>query len=150
VSAKDKGTGKENKITIKANSGLSESEIEQMVKDGEANAEADKKHVELVQARNNAESTLNGFKKDFETHGDKVTPEEKAKAEEAIKATEDAMLGDDVNVLQDSIPKLYDAIGPITAKKFEEEEAKKKAEEAANPTTTEDSTVVDAEVKESK
>ena len=150
VSAKDKGTGKENKITIKANSGLSESEIEQMVKDGELNAEADKKHVELVQARNNAESILNGFKKDFETHGDKVTPEEKAKAEEAIKATEDAMLGDDVKVLQESIPKLYEAIGPITAKKFEEEEAKKKAEEAANPTTTEESTVVDAEVKESK
>jgi len=157
VSAKDKGTGKENKITIKANSGLSEAEIQQMVKDAELNAEADKKHVELVQARNSAEGTLFGFKKDFEQYSDKVTPEEKATAEAAIKAVEDAMGGDDPKAIQDSIPKLYEAIGPITKIKFEEEEAKKKAEEAANPTTaTEetakpaDDTVVDAEVKESK
>jgi molecular chaperone DnaK len=158
VSAKDKNTGKENKITIKANSGLSEAEIQEMVKDAEANAEADKKQVELVQARNTAESTLNGFKKDVETHGDKVTPEEKAKAEEAIKAVETAMEGDDPKAIQDSIPKLYEAVGPITAKKFEEEEAKKKAEEAANSTATteeattpvDETTVVDAEVKESK
>jgi molecular chaperone DnaK len=158
VSAKDKGTGKENKITIKANSGLSESEIEQMVKDGELNAEADKKHVELVQARNSAEGTLFGFKKDFEQYSDKVTPEEKQTAEDAIKAVETAMEGDDPKAIQDSIPKLYEAIGPITKFKYEEEEAKKKAEEAANPTATteetakpaDDTTVVDAEVKESK
>jgi molecular chaperone DnaK len=158
VSAKDKGTGKENKITIKANSGLSEAEIQQMVKDAELNAEADKKHVELVQARNSAEGTLFGFKKDFEQYSDKVTPEEKATAEAAIKAVEDAMGGDDPKAIQDSIPKLYEAIGPITKIKFEEEEAKKKAEEAANPTAAteetakpaDDTTVVDAEVKESK
>jgi molecular chaperone DnaK len=158
VSAKDKGTGKENKITIKANSGLSESEIQQMVKDGELNAEADKKHVELVQARNSAEGTLFGFKKDFEQYSDKVTPEEKQTAEDAIKAVETAMEGDDPKAIQDSIPKLYEAIGPITKFKFEEEEAKKKAEEAANPSATteetakpvDDSTIVDAEVKESK
>jgi molecular chaperone DnaK len=150
VSAKDKGTGKENKITIKANSGLSESEIQEMVKDAEANAEADKKHVELVQARNNAEGTLNGFKKDLASYGDKVTPEEKQTAEDAIKAVETAMEGDDPKVIQDSIPKLYEAIGPITKLKYEEEEAKKKAEEAANPTTEapKDENVVDAEVKE--
>ena len=158
VSAKDKGTGKENKITIKANSGLSESEIQQMVKDGELNAEADKKHVELVQARNSAEGTLFGFKKDFEEYKDKVTEEERNKADEAIKAVETAMEGDDPKVIQDSIPKLYEAIGPITKFKYEEEEAKKKAEEAANPSATteetakptDDTTVVDAEVKESK
>jgi molecular chaperone DnaK len=157
VSAKDKGTGKENKITIKSDSGLSESEIQQMVKDAEENAEADKKLVELIQARNNAEGTLNGFKKDFEQYSDKVTAEEKATAEAAIKAVEDAMEGDDPKVIEDSIPKLYEAIGPITKLKYEEEEAKKKAEEAANPTATEetakpadDATVVDAEVKETK
>jgi molecular chaperone DnaK len=145
VSAKDKGTGKENKITIKANSGLSESEIQQMVKDGELNAEADKKHVELVQARNSAEGTLFDFKKDFEAYKDKVTEEERNKADEAIKAVETAMESDDPKIIQDSIPKLYEAIAPITKIKFEEEEAKKKAEE----TSKTDSTVVDAEIKES-
>jgi molecular chaperone DnaK len=152
VSAKDKGTGKENKITIKSDSGLSENEIQQMVKDAEENAEADKKLVELIQARNNAEGTLNGFKKDFEQYSDKVTAEEKATAEAAIKAVEDAMEGDDPAVIQDSIPKLYEAIGPITKLKYEEEEAKKKAEEEANKTseTPKDENVVDAEVKEPK
>jgi len=155
VSAKDKGTGKENKITIKANSGLSESEIQQMVKDAELNAEADKKHVELVTARNNAEGTLFGFKKDFEAYKDQVTEEERNKADEAIKAVEEAMKGDDAKVIQESVPKLYEAIGPITAKKYEAEEAKKKAEEANKPQEetakpTDDTTVVDAEVKESK
>jgi molecular chaperone DnaK len=152
VSAKDKNTGKENKITIKSDSGLSEREIEQMVKDAEENAEADKKLVELIQARNNAEGTLNGFKADFEKYGDRVTPEEKQKVEDAIKVVETAMQGDDPAAIQDSIPKLYEAIGPITKIKYEEEEAKKKAEEEANKTTEapKDENVVDAEVKESK
>jgi molecular chaperone DnaK len=152
VSAKDKGTGKENKITIKSDSGLSESEIQQMVKDAEENAEADKKLVELIQARNNAEGTLNGFKKDLEQYGDRVTPEEKQKVEDAIKVVEDAMKGEDAAAIQDSIPKLYEAIGPITKIKYEEEEAKKKAEEEANKTTEapKDENVVDAEVKETK
>jgi molecular chaperone DnaK len=152
VSAKDKGTGKENKITIKSDSGLSESEIQQMVRDAEENAEADKKLVELIQARNNAEGTLNGFKKDFEQYGDRVTPEEKQKVEDAIKIVEDAMKGEDAAAIQDSIPKLYEAIGPITKIKYEEEEAKKKAEEEANKTTEapKDENVVDAEVKETK
>jgi molecular chaperone DnaK len=150
ISAKDKGTGKENKITIKSNSGLSEAEIQQMVKDAELNAEADKKQVELVQARNGAESTLFGFKQDFDKYSDKVTPEEKTKAEEAIKAVEEALKGDDATVIQESIPKLYEAIGPITKAKSDDEEAKKKAEEA-NKTTeaSKDDNVVDAEVKES-
>ena len=106
----------------------------------------------MIQARNNAEGTLNGFKKDFEQYSDKVTAEEKATAEAAIKAVEDAMEGDDPAVIQDSIPKLYEAIGPITKLKYEEEEAKKKAEEEANKTsdTPKDENVVDAEVKEPK
>ena len=89
VSAKDKGTGKENKITIKANSGLSESEIQQMVKDAELNAEADKKHVELVTARNNAEGTLFGFKKDFEAYKDQVTEEERNKIRQIRQSVDD-------------------------------------------------------------
>jgi len=156
VSAKDQGTGKENKITIKANSGLSDDEIKQMIKDGEENAEADKKLRELITARNNAEGTLNGFKKDLADYGDQVTAEEKQKAEDAIKKVEDAMEGTEAKDIEDAIPLMYDAMGPITKAKFDAEEAKKKAEEAANPTSadattetkaTDESTVVDAEVK---
>ena len=150
IGAKDKGTGKENKITIKSNSGLSESEIQEMVKDAELNAESDKKARELIEARNGAESTLFGFKQDFEKYSDKVTEEEKTKAEEAIKAVEEALKGDDPTVIQESIPKLYEAIGPITKAKSDDEEAKKKAEEATKTTETpKDDNVVDAEVKES-
>ena len=150
IGAKDKGTGKENKITIKSNSGLSESEIQEMVKDAELNAESDKKARELIEARNNAESTLFGFKQDFEKYSDKVTEEEKTKAEEAIKTVEEALKGDDAKAIEDSIPKLYEAIGPITKAKNDAEEAKKKAEEATKTTETpKDDNVVDAEVKES-
>jgi molecular chaperone DnaK len=152
VSAKDKGTGKENKITIKSDSGLSESEIQQMVQDAEANAEADKKQVELIQARNGAESTYNTFKKDFDEFKDQVTEEERTKAEEALDTLNKVIQGDDVEAINKANTDLYQAIGPITGKKYEAEEAKKKAEEAANPTTetSKDETVVDAEVKEAK
>jgi molecular chaperone DnaK len=150
IGAKDKGTGKENKITIKSNSGLSEAEIQEMVKDAELNADSDKKARELIEARNGAESTVYGFKQDFDKYKDQVTEEEKTKAEEAIKAVEEAIKGDDPTVIQESIPKLYEAIGPITKAKSDDEEAKKKAEEA-NKTTeaSKDDNVVDAEVKES-
>ena len=148
VSAKDQSTGKENKITIKANSGLSEAEIAQMVKDGEENAEADKQMRDLIVARNNAEGTLNGFKSDFEKYSDKVTEEERQKAADAIKAVEDAMEGTDAKAIEESVPKLYEAIGPITKLKFEEEEAKKKAEEAANSDAT--ANTVNAESTETK
>ena len=150
IGAKDKGTGKENKITIKSNSGLSEAEIQEMVKDAELNAESDKKARELIEARNGAESTVYGFKQDFDKYKDQVTEEEKTKAEEAIKAVEEAIKGDDPTVIQESIPKLYEAIGPITKAKSDDEEAKKKAEEA-NKTTeaSKDDNIVDAEVKES-
>ena len=141
VSAKDKGTGKENKITIKANSGLSESEIQAMVKDAELNAEADKKAVELIQARNGAEGTLNGFRKDFEAHKDEVTEEERSKAEEALRALDDAIAGDDVEEINKKVTELYQAIGPITGKKYE---AEQKAKEASDK---KDDEVVDAEVK---
>src|SRR5205814_4235298 len=95
VSAKDKGTGKENKITIKANSGLSEEEIEQMVKDAEAHAEDDKKQVELVQARNAADAMIHSVKKSLAEHGGKRDAGEKEKVEAALKEAEEALKGDD-------------------------------------------------------
>ena len=100
VSAKDKATGKENKITIKANSGLSEDEINKMVADAEANAEEDKKRVEIVQARNTAEAMVHSVKKSLEEHGDKVEADEKAKIEEAVKELEAVMSGEDKDAIE--------------------------------------------------
>jgi len=91
VSAKDKATGKENKITIKANSGLSDEEIEKMVKDAEANADEDKKARELVDVRNQCDSLIHSVKKTLSEHGDKVNPEEKAGIEQAIQEAEAAL-----------------------------------------------------------
>jgi molecular chaperone DnaK len=149
ISAKDKGTGKENKITIKSSSGLSEAEIQQMVKDAELNAEADKKQVELIQARNGAEGTYNNFKKDFDAYKDQVSEEERTKAEEALNALTEAIKGDDVEAINKANTDLYQAIGPITGKKYEAEEAAKKAAEGATESKTDDN-VVDVEVKEAK
>ena len=97
VSAKDKGTGKENKITIKANSGLSEEEIQKMVKDAELNAVEDAKKVELVQARNQADAMLHSVKKSVAEHGDKLDAAEKEKIEVALKDVETAMKDDSVD-----------------------------------------------------
>ncbi len=95
VSAKDKGTGKENKITIKANSGLTEAEIQQMVRDAEANAAEDKKKLELVQARNSADALVHSVKKSLAEHGDKLDAAEKEKIEAALKDAEAAIKSDD-------------------------------------------------------
>ena len=148
VSAKDKNTGKENKITIKSNSGLSESEIQDMIKDAELNAEADKKQRELVEVRNTAESTVHGFKDDIEKYGDKVPAEEKTKVEDAIKGINEAVKGDDVEAIQKSISTLYESIGTITAAKVKAEEEEKAAETAAESEKPADDNIVDAEFKE--
>jgi molecular chaperone DnaK len=95
VSARDKGTGKENKITIKANSGLSDDEINRMVKDAEAHAEEDKKAHELVEARNQCDAMVHSVKKALSEHGDKIEADEKGKIEAAIKDAEEAMKGND-------------------------------------------------------
>ena len=148
VSAKDKNTGKENKITIKSNSGLSESEIQDMIKDAELNAEADKKQRELVEVRNTAESTVHGFKDDIEKYGDKVPAEEKTKVEDAIKGINEAVKGDDVEAIQKSISTLYESMGTITAAKVKAEEEEKAAETAAESEKPADDNIVDAEFKE--
>ena len=91
VSAKDKATGKENKITIKANSGLSEDEIQRMVKDAEAHAEEDRKLMETVQARNGLDALVHSVKKSLAEYGDKVGADEKAKIEAALKDAEELL-----------------------------------------------------------
>jgi molecular chaperone DnaK len=95
VSARDKATGKENKITIKANSGLSEGEIAKMVKDAEANAEDDRKRVELTQSRNQADGLVHSVRKSLTEYGDKIDASEKTRIEDAIKAAEEAIKTDD-------------------------------------------------------
>lgn len=95
VTAKDKATGKENQITIKANSGLSEEEIQKMVKDAEIHAEEDKRVQELANARNHADSMIHMARKSLSDYGDKIDSSDKAKVEEAIKALEDAARGND-------------------------------------------------------
>jgi molecular chaperone DnaK len=91
VSAKDKGTGKENKITIKANSGLNDEEIQRMMRDAEAHAEEDKKAHEMVEARNQCDAMVHSVKKALADHGDKIEADEKAKIEAAVKEAEDIM-----------------------------------------------------------
>ena len=123
ISAQDKGTGKKNNITIKSDSGLSEAEIEQMIKDAEANADADKKVKELIEARNTADSQKHSLQKDFDEVKDSLSDEEKTKFEDAVKAIDDAYSGDDVAAINEAVSKLFEAASPVFAKKQEAEQA---------------------------
>jgi molecular chaperone DnaK len=109
VSAKDKATSKEQKITIQASGGLSDEEIEQMVKDAEANAEADKKRRELVEARNQAESLLHATKKSLDEHKDKVDASTVEAIELAMGALEEASAGEDAGKIKSAIQNLTEA-----------------------------------------
>jgi len=139
ISAKDKGTGKENKITIKSDSGLSKEEIERMVQDAEANAEADKKQRELVDARNTADAMLHNSKPEIEKYSDQITSEEKANIDDAVMALKDVVTGNDATLIQNSIKKLGEAMNPILMKKSADE----------NKSNNPEDNIVDAEVKES-
>jgi len=123
VSAKDKSTGKENKITIKANSGLSDEEIQKMVKDAEANAEDDKKRVAMVQARNAGEAMVHSVKKSLEEHGDKVSADEKAKIEEAIKEAEAALKTEDQAAIESKTENLMKASQKLGEKVYADAQA---------------------------
>ena len=162
VGAKDKGTGKENKITIKANSGLSEAEIQQMVKDAELNAAEDHKKVELVQARNQAEASAHSVKKSLGEHGDKLEAAEKEAIEAAVKDLEEALKGDD----KAAIDAKTEALMTVSQKLGEKVYAASQAEAAAAAgaaggaaqqagsegasSSAKDDDIVDAEVKEVK
>ena len=128
ISAQDKGTGKKNNITIKSDSGLSESEIEQMIKDAEANADADKKAKELIEARNNADAQKHSLEKDFDEVSDRLSDDEKLAFESALSKVEEATKGDDVEAITTSVSKLYEAASPVFAKKQEAEQASKAPE----------------------
>ena len=153
VGAKDKGTGKENKITIKANSGLSEAEIQQMVKDAELNAVEDKKKLELVQARNAGEAAVHSVKKSLTEHGDKIEAMEKEAIEAAAKALEDALKGEDKDVIEAKTEALMTASQKLGEKVYADMQAQQAAASAGAAGTDakpQDDNVVDAEVKEVK
>ena len=159
VSAKDKATGKENKITIKANSGLSEAEIQQMVKDAELNAAEDHKKVELVQARNQGDAMVHSVRKSLGEHGDKLDAGEKDKIEAAIKALEEAIKGDDKADIEGKTEALMTASQKLGEKMYADAAAAAQAAGAgagAAPGAQQagaapaDDNVVDAEVKEVK
>jgi molecular chaperone DnaK len=161
VGAKDKGTGKENKITIKANSGLSEAEIQQMVKDAELNAADDKKKLELVQARNEADANMHSVKKSLTEYGDKLDAGEKEKIEAAIKDVEDALKSDDKDTIKSKSEALMAASQKLGEKMYADMQAKQAAEggaeaaggaehQGAQASKPQDDNVVDAEVKEVK
>ena len=123
VSAKDKATGKENKITIKANSGLTDEEIQKMVKDAEANADEDKKRVAMVQARNAGEAMVHSVKKSLEEHGDKIDADEKAKIEEAIKEAEAALKTEDQTQIEAKTENLMKASQKLGEKVYADAQA---------------------------
>jgi molecular chaperone DnaK len=166
VSAKDKGTGKENKITIKANSGLSEEEIQKMVKDAEINAVEDKKKLEIIQSRNQADSALHSVKKSLGEHADKIEASEKEAIESAIKALEEALKGDDKEAIDAKTEALMTASQKLGEKVYADMQAAQAAQAAsagaagaaggahehagAHASQANDDNVVDAEVKEVK
>ncbi|MFC5499495.1 molecular chaperone DnaK [Caenimonas terrae] len=159
VGAKDKGTGKENKITIKANSGLSEAEIQKMVKDAELNAADDKKKLELVQARNQAEATVHSVRKSLTEYGAKLEAGEKEKIEAAVKDVEEALKGEDKAAIEEKGNALMAVSQKLGEKMYADMQAKQAAEaagggaggaEAGGAKPADDDNVVDAEVKEVK
>ncbi|MFO7908577.1 molecular chaperone DnaK [Vreelandella aquamarina] len=149
VSAKDKATNKEQSIVIKASSGLTDDEIEQMVRDAEAHADEDKKFEELVQLRNQADSMIHATRKTLTEAGDKATDDEKQAIEAAISELEEAVKGDDQDDIQKKLDTLTEASGQLAQKMYAEQaEAAQQAEgdDAENAKPEED--VVDAEYEE--
>ncbi|MEC8429452.1 MAG: molecular chaperone DnaK, partial [Pseudomonadota bacterium] len=153
VSAKDNATGKEQSIVIKASSGLSDDEIESMVRDAEANAEADKAFEELVTARNTLDGLISATKKTLEEAGDKATAEEKSAIEAALAEAEEAVKGDDKAAMEAATTKLTEASGSLAQKLYAEQAAQAQggAEGAAEQAAPEaEEGVVDAEFEEVK
>lgn len=152
ISAKDKGTGKSQSIQIKADSGLTDEEIEQMVRDAEANAEADKKFAELANVRNEADGRIAGVQKALKENGDKATDEEKQAVETAIGELELATKEDDVDAIKAKLEALDNAFLPIGTKIYSTDQGGADAGQAPKQDQTKpaDDGVVDAEFTEVK
>ncbi|NLZ78693.1 MAG: molecular chaperone DnaK [Gammaproteobacteria bacterium] len=149
VSAKDKATGKEQSIVIKANSGLSDDEVEQMVRDAEAHADEDRKFEELATARNQGDQLVHATRKMITEAGDKATDEDKATIEAALAELEDAVKGDDKEAIDAKVEALSQASAPLAQKMYAEQaEQGEQPTDAASDDNADD--VVDAEFEEVK
>ncbi|MCQ3828531.1 molecular chaperone DnaK [Microbulbifer elongatus] len=154
VHAKDKATGKEQSIVIKASSGLSDDEIEKMVQDAEANAEADKQFEELVTTRNTLDGLISATRKTLEEAGDKATGEEKAAIDAALAEAEEAVKGNDKAAMEAATTKLTEASGPVAQKMYAEQaqagEAAADQAQQADQAQSGGDDAVDAEFEEVK
>ena len=158
VSAKDKATGKENKIKIQASSGLSDEEVQSMVKDAEAHAEEDHKALELVTARNQCDALIHSVNKTLKEHGDKLEGDEKSKIEAALKEAEEALKSDSKDTIDAKTQALAEASHKLTEKMYAQEQAQQQAQPGAEtPPPNNDGSesqaegeVVDAEFEEVK
>ena len=153
VSAKDKATGKENKITIKANSGLNESEIQRMVKDAEAHAVEDKKQLEIVTSRNQLDALVHSVQKSLKEYGDKLSADEKAKIEAALKDAEEVMKSDNKESIDSRAQALSQAAQKLGEKMYADAQKAQGAEgggDAKASKPADEGNVVDAEFTEVK
>ncbi|HNP26425.1 MAG TPA: molecular chaperone DnaK [Nitrosomonas sp.] len=157
VSAKDKATGKENKIKIQASSGLSDEEVERMVKDAEAHAEEDHKILELVSSRNQCDAIIHSVKKSLSEHGDQLDEEEKSKIEAALKDAEEALKSDSKEEIDAKTQALTEASHKLAEKMYQNQDQQSQhAQPGADASSTKDSEksvegeVVDAEFEEVK
>jgi molecular chaperone DnaK len=155
VSAKDKATGKEQSIVIKASSGLSDDEIQKMIKDAEANAESDRKFAEVVAARNTLEGLIHATEKTLKDAGDKATAEEKSAIEAALTEARDVAKADDLAKIEAATTKLTEASGSLAQKLYAEQQAAGAnagagAQQAGGNSKAADDGVVDAEFEEVK
>lgn len=150
VSAKDKATGKEQSVIIKASSGLSDEEVEQMIRDAEANAAEDKKFEEMVQARNQADGLIHAAQKTLAEAGDKVDASEKEAIEKAITELEEAMKGDDKEAIEAKTQALTEASSSLAQKMYAEQQAQGAEGAEATDTASANDDVVDAEFEEVK
>ncbi|MDA8925143.1 molecular chaperone DnaK [Gammaproteobacteria bacterium] len=148
VAAKDKNTGKEQSIVIKASSGLSDDDIEKMVQDAEANAEDDKKFESLVQAKNNADMLVHATRKTIAEAGDKLTEEEKTAVESATVKLEEAIKQDSLEAIEEASTELNNLLTPLTEKLYPQGGAEEAAESSSG--ATDDENTVDAEYEEVK
>jgi molecular chaperone DnaK len=149
VSATDKGTGKEQKITIKSDGGLSQEEIDQMIKDAEANKDSDKKKRELVDSKNQADSLINSTEKSLKEHGDKVEAADKEAIETAKTELAEAAKGDDTDTIKSKIEALATAAQKLGEAVYKAQQAEAQSNaETTEESKKEDDNIVDAEYEE--
>ena len=149
VSAKDKNSGKEQSIVIKASSGLSDEDIEKMVKDAEANAEDDAKFEELVKVKNNADMLCHATRKTVSDSGDKLSDEEKEQIEVAVKGLEDAVKAENVEQIEEATKALNDVLTPLSSKLYnQQQDGQPNTSEGTEDSQSSDDNTVEADFEE--